>query len=171
MEIFTDGACSGNPGHGGWGLIVLNGQHWIERVYKRYDDELVTNNRMELEALLKAIEIAENQYPEEKITIYCDSAYCVNICNNWIFSWAQKGWINSRGVQIENYNLVRELWKHIEFPKGKWKIEKIKGHAGIPGNELADALARGNAEEFNIKLEQFDIANPIVDFINRTLEI
>ena len=55
MEIFTDGACSGNPGHGGWGLIVLDGQHWIERVHKRYDDELVTNNRMELEALLEAI--------------------------------------------------------------------------------------------------------------------
>ena len=146
---------AGTRGKGGWGLVIIKENSIIDRHGQQYE-QLVTNNQMELCALLTAIHIASTRYWNEQVTIYCDSAYCVNICNDWIFSWATNGWKNSKKQQIENYEIIKKLWEYVEYPKGRWTVKKCAGHKGIIGNELADALAKNDKEKIKnllIKIE------------------
>lgn len=119
---------------------------------------------MELLAMLKALSLASSKYEYNKVKIYSDSAYVVNICNSWIFSWSKNGWVNSKGQRIENYEIIKELWKYIEFPKGMWTIEKISGHKGNYGNELADALATNNQAKFTKILKENKVHSVEMDF-------
>lgn len=155
LKIYTDGSSRKNPGPGGFGVVVLNGKT-IEHHHGELYDEDVTNNQMELKALIHAMKYATHN-PEEEFVIYSDSAYCVNMCNNWIWGWSKNGWQNSKKQQVENYELVKQIWKYVSMEFPNFRIEKVAGHCGIAGNELADALATGNDEKFQKIRKENDI--------------
>ena len=142
-------------GDGGYAVVILL-NNIIEYSYSKQLAN-VTNNQMELIAMIKALHLASNDYKNEKVIIYSDSAYCVNICNDWIWSWSQNNWTNSKGVTIENKEIVTLIWDYIQFPCGSWSIEKIPGHSGIIGNELADALCTKNEAKFTEIIKKHSI--------------
>jgi ribonuclease HI len=127
IEVWTDGACHPNPGIGGWGWTRSDG------VEKWGGEVETTNNRMELRAIINALEsLPENSYG----TLYSDSRYCVDGANSWMFSWARRGW----PPKIKN----RDLWERLLEQRKRQpnvRIRWVRGHADNPGNERADALA------------------------------
>lgn len=153
VYIYCDGASKGNPGPGGFGLAVMNNVK-ITHIYSKYYDN-ITNNQGELRGLLLALALATTDYKNEKVIIYSDSAYCVNMFNNWIYTWAENGWKNSKKQIVENYDLVLKLYEFakLEFPN--FSVEKVTGHCGILGNEVADAAASNN----QAKLEKIFLEN------------
>lgn len=144
-DFWTDGACKGNPGPGRYGIIAIK-DNQILYEYSEYCDN-TTNNREELKAILHVFELAAAD-PNNQYIIYSDSAYAVNIINDWIFKWAKNNWINSKGKTIENLDLIQTLYKYVTINFFNCQVRKIVGHAGIIGNELADALATGNKEKY-----------------------
>ncbi len=135
--LYTDGACSGNPGPGGWGCVLLWGEHKKEL---SGGEPLTTNQRMELKAAiegLKALKVAG-----WKVKLYSDSAYLVNAINQrWIWGWQKNGWQNSKKELVANRDLWEELLLYL--PRNDVEFYKVKGHAGHEWNERCDALARG----------------------------
>lgn len=133
--IYTDGACSGNPGPGGWGAILMYGDHKKEISGGLKD---TTNNIMEITAVLEALRLLKF---ECDVKIYSDSAYVVNAFNNgWIYNWMKNGWKTASREPVKN----KELWVELyDFTK-KHKIEfiKVKGHADNEFNNRCDELAR-----------------------------
>ena len=133
--IYTDGACSGNPGPGGWGAILMYGDHKKEISGGLKD---TTNNIMEITAVLEALRLLKF---ECEVKIYSDSAYVVNAFNNgWIYNWMKNGWKTASREPVKN----KELWVELyDFTK-KHKIEfiKVKGHADNEFNNRCDELAR-----------------------------
>jgi len=140
MKIFTDGSSHGNPGPGGFGVVVVADEGYLISEYAK-QKENVTNNRMELEAILYSMlmyGVKEAPYPE----VYTDSAYCFNTLTNWMFSWANNGWIKSDKKIPENLDIIKAYYEH--YQKGyRINLQKIKGHAGHIWNERADKLATG----------------------------
>lgn len=149
MDIFTDGACSGNPGPGGYGVIALSAdKHNI--IYKySYREEDTTNNRMELKAILHALELGSTIFSDQNIIIHSDSAYCVNIWNKWIEGWFHNGWKKANKQPIENRDLVELLYNYYTKDFQNCRIVSVKAHCGILENELADALATGDKFKFD----------------------
>ncbi len=136
IRIFTDGACSGNPGCGGYAAILLEDENVI--VEAGYS-EFTTNNKMELIAVIKGIAKAAKKGYEE-IEIFSDSAYVVNAMKkNWITLWKSKDWKTSKGEDVKN----KELWLELERQLVKCKVDffKVKGHNGNTFNEMADEEA------------------------------
>lgn len=139
VKIYTDGACSGNPGVGGWAAVfalkddikVISG-----------NEPNTTNNRMELLAAIKAIEIAEKR-KVEKAVIYSDSSYVVNaITCGWLNLWKSKNWVNAKKEQVKNKDLWEYLDKLFRCVSVKVTFMKVKGHKGDPLNEIADKRAK-----------------------------
>lgn len=146
VRIFTDGACSGNPGPGGWATVFSLDKKYIKL---SGNEENTTNNRMELMAVVKAYERIIQKYKIDnnvEYELYADSAYVVNSINNgWIISWNNNGWKTAKGDMIKNQDLWKRLLELInEIAKKKipLKIIKVKGHYGIAFNELVDRIAR-----------------------------
>ncbi|SHG51520.1 RNase HI [Thermosyntropha lipolytica DSM 11003] len=136
IVIYTDGACSGNPGPGGWGAVLLYGEH---RKEISGAEKETTNQRMELTAVIEALKALKREGLD--VTVYTDSAYIVNAFKeNWIERWQQNGWKNSQKKEVANKDLWQELWHLMQ--KNRVKIEKVKGHAGDELNEYCDQLAR-----------------------------
>lgn len=133
IEIFTDGACKGNPGPGGWGALLRYNGH-EKTLYG--GESHTTNNRMELTAAIKALE-ALNRPCE--VNLYTDSQYLRQGMTEWLVQWKQKGWRNSKREPVKNADLWQQLDKLATRHKINWHW--IKGHAGHPENEQADALA------------------------------
>lgn len=133
--IYTDGACSGNPGPGGWGAVLeYNGtKKEISGSAKE-----TTNNRMELTAAIKAIEAIKEPC---KIQLYTDSTYVKDGITKWIDGWKKKGWKTSNRKPVKNIDLWQELEKALETHDVEWHW--VKGHSGHDGNERADELATG----------------------------
>lgn len=134
VTIYTDGACSGNPGHGGWGVLIINGTETSEFFGGEID---TTNNRMELTAVIKALESVAR---ESEITLYTDSLYVKNGITQWINNWIRNNWRNSDKKLVKN----QDLWKRLlEVSKGR-KItwQWVRGHDGNKYNERVDALSR-----------------------------
>ena len=135
VVIYTDGACSGNPGPGGWAAILTYGE------YKKEisgGDKKTTNNIMEITAILEGLKALK---VECDVDIYSDSAYCVNTFNKgWIFNWEKKGWKTSSGKDVKN----KELWQEIYALTKKHKVQffKVKGHSDIELNIRCDELAK-----------------------------
>jgi ribonuclease HI len=134
IVIYTDGACSGNPGPGGWGAILRTGEH--EKELSGGDDE-TTNNRMELMAAIAALEELKRPSP---IDLFTDSTYVRDGIMKWIHNWKRNGWKTAAKKPVKNV----DLWKRLELAMERHKIEWhwVKGHAGHPDNERADELAR-----------------------------
>ncbi|HVO16563.1 MAG TPA: ribonuclease HI [Alphaproteobacteria bacterium] len=140
VEIYTDGACSGNPGPGGWGaLLVFKGQ---ERELTG-GEPATTNNRMELMAAIRALEALKRPV---RVRLHTDSTYLREGITRWIHSWKAKGWKTADKKPVKNV----DLWQRLDAARGRHEIEWhwVRGHAGHDGNERADALARQGMAPF-----------------------
>jgi ribonuclease HI len=138
IEIHTDGACSGNPGPGGWGALLLHGTTEKEL---SGGESLTTNNRMELMAAIRALESLKKPC---RIALYTDSQYVQKGITEWLPGWIRKGWKNSKGEPVKNQDLWQRLQEASSSHRIEWKW--VKGHAGHAENERVDALARRAAE-------------------------
>lgn len=150
IKIYTDGSAKNNGKQnstGGFGVVVFKD----DKIIYSYKEQCknTTNNREELKAILHAFELAQTKYKYETCIIYSDSSYCVNICNNWIYSWAKNNWTNSKKKQVENIDLVKSLYNYLTIDFFNCQVMKITGHVGITENELADALATNEIARFN----------------------
>jgi len=131
--IYTDGACKGNPGPGGWGAWLRSGDHAKELFG---GENPTTNQRMELTAAIKALQALKR--PSD-VVLYTDSTYVLKGITEWIHGWKRNGWVNSAKKPVANADLWRELDEARAPHEIEWKW--VKGHAGDEGNERADALA------------------------------
>ena len=120
VNFYTDGGCSGNPGPGGYGVVCLDGKDILYAI--SYQEEFTTNNRMELKAIINVFEKFKDR-EDLKITLYSDSAYCVNMLNDWIWKWALNDWCNSKGKEVEN---MREKLRILEHQSSGTNILKIR---------------------------------------------
>ena len=141
VTIYTDGACKGNPGPGGWGVWLQSGPHSNEL----YDGELnTTNNRMELMAVIRGLQALKRPC---RVALYLDSQYVRQGITEWIHGWKKKGWVTASKQPVKN----AELWKELDalVHGGIHRIEWhwVRGHAGDPGNEKADALANKGVDQ------------------------
>lgn len=148
LDIYTDGGCSGNPGPGGWGCICLIDNFKILS-YISGTAAHTTNNRMELIAILQALEWGDTIFSNYNLIIHTDSSYCYNIWTQWIEGWFKNGWKKANKQPIENPDLIQSLYNYYTKDFQNCRLEKAKGHAGILGNELADALATQNQAKFD----------------------
>lgn len=148
LFAYTDGACSGNPGPGGWGALMLarDGDAVVKERELKGGEADTTNNRMELLAAIHALETLDR--PTE-ITVVTDSNYVKNGITGWIFGWKKNGWKNAAKKPVKNV----ELWKRLDAATAQHTVtwEWVKGHAGHPENERADALARAGMAPFKPK--------------------
>lgn len=133
VVIYTDGACKGNPGPGGWGAWLRSGAHekelWGGEAH-------TTNNRMELTAVIEALSSLTRRC---RVVIYTDSEYVRNGITTWIHGWKARGWMTADRKPVKN----AELWRRLDALREQHDVQWhwVKGHAGDPGNERADALA------------------------------
>ena len=143
ITVYTDGAAKGNPGNGGYGIVLLAGQHRKE-VSEGY--RLTTNNRMELLSVIVALEMLRK--PQSNVTIYSDSKYVVDaVEKGWVFGWQKRGFKGKKNV---------DLWQRFLkiYPKHKVKFQWVKGHAGNPLNERCDELAVEAAEGNQLLIDE-----------------
>ncbi len=145
LFAYTDGACSGNPGPGGWGVLMRamdDGKIVKQRELKGGEAD-TTNNRMELLAAIHALEVLGRP---STITIVTDSAYVKNGVTTWIHGWKRNGWRTSAKKPVKNV----ELWQRLDLAQARHTVtfEWVKGHAGHEENELADELARTGMQPF-----------------------
>ncbi|WP_415894636.1 ribonuclease HI [Neptuniibacter sp. PT34_22] len=139
VEIFTDGACKGNPGPGGWGAVMRYGDA-EKQLWGGEQD--TTNNRMELLAAIKALETLNRPC---EVVLTTDSQYVRQGITEWIDGWKRRGWKNSQKKPVKNADLWQRLDKATEPHSIDWRW--VKGHSGHPENELADQLANRGVEE------------------------
>lgn len=145
LFAYTDGACSGNPGPGGWGVLLVAKTH--QKIIKKRElcggQESTTNNQMELLAAISALEILDRP---SKIKIITDSSYVKNGVTQWLENWKKNKWKTAARKPVKN----AELWRRLDEAKSRHEVawEWVKGHAGHPENERADELARKGMEPF-----------------------
>lgn len=136
VDIYTDGACSGNPGPGGWGAILVYGEK--EREIAGFEP-MTTNNRMELTAAIEALRLLKQPCA---VSIYSDSSYLVNaFVKKWLASWQRNNWLKSDKKPVENQDLWQELLSLTAIHEVSWI--KVKGHSDHPYNNRCDGLATG----------------------------
>lgn len=133
VTIYTDGACRGNPGPGGWGITLSRGKQYKELFG---GDPSTTNNRMELTAAIEALKALKRPLP---VQLHTDSKYLIKGFTEWLPGWKARGWKKSDGKPVEN----ADLWQQLEHAASPHAVEWlwVRGHAGNPGNERADTLA------------------------------
>ena len=139
VEIYTDGACKGNPGAGGWGALL----GWNGKKRELYGGEaLTTNNRMEMTAVICALEALKRK---SRVRLHTDSKYVQQGISEWIHSWKKRGWRTADRKPVKN----EDLWRRLDELAGEHEIEWlwVRGHDGNPGNERADALANLGVEQ------------------------
>jgi ribonuclease HI len=135
VEIYTDGACRGNPGPGGWGVLLISGER---RRTLHGGEQDTTNNRMELTAVIEALNALKGK---REVTLYTDSKYVLDGINSWIDSWKSRGWKTAAKKPVKNVELWQRLEQALSRHQAEWTW--VKGHSGIPENERADELATG----------------------------
>jgi len=138
IEIYTDGACKGNPGPGGWGAWLVAGEHQKELCG---GEPNTTNNRMELKAVIEALSVLKRPC---EVIVYTDSQYVQKGISEWIHGWKARGWKTAAKQAVKN----ADLWQALDSAQAAHKIEWrwVKGHAGHVGNERADELANRGIE-------------------------
>lgn len=134
VVIYTDGACSGNPGPGGWGSILMYNGHRREL---SGGERETTNNRMEMMAVIRALETLKRSCD---VVIHTDSTYVMKGMTEWLAGWKSRGWKTASKQPVKNV----DLWERLDEAVGKHQVEWrwVKGHSGVPENERADELAR-----------------------------
>jgi ribonuclease HI len=139
VELFSDGACKGNPGPGGWGVVLRYGQH-ERRLYG--GEQGTTNNRMELLAVIRGLQQLKRS---SRVMVTTDSQYVKNGITQWIHSWKRNGWKTAGRKAVKN----ADLWQLLDSEASRHEVDWhwVKGHAGHPGNELADQLANQGIKE------------------------
>jgi len=139
IEIYTDGACRGNPGPGGWGALLIAGKH--QKTMHGGDPE-TTNNRMELTAAIEALNALKGH---SSVILYTDSKYVMDGINEWMPNWKKRGWKTAAKKPVKN----KDLWQALDEAAGRHEIDWrwVKGHDGNPGNEMADELANRGIDE------------------------
>lgn len=143
VEIFTDGACSGNPGPGGWGALLRFGAH--EKTLNG-GEQLTTNNRMEMTAAISALEALKESCAVE---LHTDSQYLKDGITKWVHGWKRNGWRTADKKPVKNQDLWERLDEALKRHQVQWHW--VKGHAGHPENERADELAREGMAPFKMK--------------------
>jgi ribonuclease HI len=138
VEIWTDGACKGNPGLGGWGVLMRSGEHRKELFG---GEKLTTNNRMELTAVVEGLRALKGP---SAVTVHTDSSYVMNGMKTWIAGWKRNGWQTSAKKPVKNVDLWQALDTEVARHDVHWVW--VKGHAGDPGNERADQLANDGVD-------------------------
>ncbi len=133
ITIYTDGACKGNPGPGGWGAWLVSGVH-DKAMYG--GEPQTTNNRMELTAVIQALAVLKAR---SRVELFLDSEYVRQGITSWIHNWKRRGWRTADGKPVKNEDLWRRLDELAQAHEVRWHW--VRGHAGHPGNERADALA------------------------------
>ena len=148
LKAFTDGACSGNPGPGGWGVVLqaINADEIVKERELSGGAGETTNNQMELVAAINALETLERA---STITVVTDSSYVKDGVSTWIHGWKRNGWKTAAKKPVKNV----ELWQRLDAAQARHNVtwEWVKGHAGHPENERADALARAGMEPYKTK--------------------
>ena len=139
IEIYTDGACRGNPGPGGWGALLIAGHH---RKTMHGGDPETTNNRMELTAAIEALNALKGT---RNVSLHTDSKYVMDGINEWMPNWKKRGWKTSAKKPVKN----KDLWQALDEAAARHTVQWrwVKGHNGIAGNEEADALANQGIDE------------------------
>ncbi|MBQ0925348.1 ribonuclease HI [Saccharopolyspora endophytica] len=141
VDLYTDGACSGNPGPGGWGVVLRYGDHERELYGK---DPTTTNNKMELTAVIEGLAALTRPIPV--VRVYTDSTYVLKGITEWMRGWKRNGWMTSAKKPVKN----ADLWQRLDSEcsrHGEVQWEWVKGHAGHPENERADKLACKGRDE------------------------
>jgi len=141
VTIYTDGACKGNPGPGGWGVLLMS--DGVERELFGGED-LTTNNRMEMMAVIEALRALKRPC---KVTLYLDSEYVRKGITEWVAGWKARGWKTAAKQPVKNVDLWQELDDLVTHTPHELEWRWVKGHAGDPGNERADALANRGVRE------------------------
>ena len=148
LKAFTDGACSGNPGPGGWGVVLqaINAGEIVKERELSGGAGETTNNQMELMAAISALETLDRA---STITVITDSSYVKDGVSTWIHGWKRNGWKTTAKKPVKNV----ELWQRLDAAQARHKVtwEWVKGHAGHPENERADALARAGMDPYKPK--------------------
>lgn len=139
VEMWTDGACKGNPGVGGWGALLRAGSHERELFG---GEELTTNNRMELTAVIEALRALNTPC---RVTLHVDSQYVMQGVTKWIAGWKRNNWRTADKKPVKNQDLWQELDAEVARHAISWQW--VKGHAGDPGNERADQLANKGVDQ------------------------
>jgi ribonuclease HI len=141
IHAYTDGACKGNPGHGGWGFVLIRTDEKgeLKRLEKSGGVRDTTNNQMELMAAIKALEVVNDKHPEKPLVLGTDSKYVMDGITTWIENWKRNGWRTANKKPVKNGDLWRQLDQLNQVLTVKW--EKVKGHSGHPENDKADELA------------------------------
>lgn len=153
-NIYTDGACTGNPGPGGWGVVVYFADGSIHEIGG--DAAQTTNNRMEMQAAIAALKFLATTNQTEPLTLYTDSQYLINGVTKWVKGWKKKGWKTAQGKAVLN----QELWETLDQLNTRlvtWQY--VRGHAGNVGNERCDAIATTFAKGKSPCLQQLPLSN------------
>lgn len=132
--MYTDGACSGNPGPGGWGAVLISGKHRKELSGGEHE---TTNNRMEMMAVIRGAEALKRGC---SVDIHTDSTYVMKGITQWMEAWKERGWRTASKQPVKNVDLWKRLEEALDRHEVRWFW--VKGHSGVPGNERADELAR-----------------------------
>ena len=149
IEIYTDGSSLGNPGPGGWGVVIIKNEELRikngrkETIIKELGgfDKDTTNNRMELMAVIESLKYIIKNYKKEDVTIFADSSYVLTGITSWVFNWEKNGWRTANKKAVMNQELWMELIKLVRECKVKINWQKVKGHSGHVYNDRADEIA------------------------------
>lgn len=158
QSVYTDGACTGNPGPGGWAVVVYYTDNSVHEFGG--DEKQTTNNRMEMQAAIAALNFLATAQQKELVTLYTDSEYLINGATRWVKSWKKRGWKTAQNKPVLN----QDLWEALDRLNSKqiaW--QHVRGHAGNVGNERCDAIARAFANGKTLSLQQ---GQPVADCQN-----
>ena len=157
IVIYTDGACSGNPGPGGWGAIIVYPEGEVKELGGKLNP--TTNNQMELMGAIRSLDaVAERTDP---VVVFTDSTYVIRGITQWVWGWKKRGWKNAEGGEVSNRDLWEKLSRVVGARKeGKVEWRYIRGHTGNPGNERCDEIAVGMTKGYWVDL----YAGPLVGY-------
>lgn len=162
VVIFADGACSGNPGPGGFGVVICTPPGIVKEIAG--NSPSTTNNRMELQAVITALsEIDKNSPP---VHVFTDSSYVINGITKWVFGWLRNNWVKADGEAVSNVDLWKTLMTRAQERKGKLFWHYVPGHSGIPGNERVDEIAVAACKGEPLSLFHGAFAEYAVDIFN-----
>lgn len=161
--IYCDGACSGNPGPGGWGTLILNDKDEVEEIGGFEPNS--TNNRMEMVAAIAGLNRL-GVTKSSQVELYTDSTYLIKGITEWVHGWKKRGWTTSQGEPVANQDLWIELESLVDSlgPTVQWLY--VRGHRGIPGNERVDAIAVAFSKQKEIELYKGPLEHYQVDLLN-----